>query len=193
MSRTDILVCPDLKKAKAYRQEACPTKMSVEPDHAREIAERIARRLANDIPAKSRSVPAKQEVTSELAAVRAGLSELQRKISQLEAQVSSESIGPANGTTDLSPDLSTTQNPNVRPLESHARAFDQRARPAPLTHSPWLAGINASYSHPSQEKFGVEEAVVSELVDFFEKEKTCSVEPGAKPCDHCAMCSSRGF
>jgi hypothetical protein len=31
------------------------------------------------------------------------------------------------------------------------------------------------------------------LVDFFEKEKTCSVEPGGKPCDHCAMCSARGF
>jgi len=43
------------------------------------------------------------------------------------------------------------------------------------------------------EKFGVEEAVVSELVDYFEKEKTCGVEPGGKPCDHCAMCSSRGF
>jgi hypothetical protein len=35
--------------------------------------------------------------------------------------------------------------------------------------------------------------VVSELVDFFHNEKTCSVEPGGKPCDHCAMCSSRGF
>jgi hypothetical protein len=63
--------------------------------------------------------------------------------------------------------------------------------PAPLTHSPWLAGVNAS--HPSLERFGVEEATVSELVDFFQKEKTCSVEPGGKPCDHCAMCSSRGF
>ncbi len=66
-------------------------------------------------------------------------------------------------------------------------------RSVPLTHSPWLAGVNASLSHPSQEKFGVEEAVVSELVDYFEKEKTCSVEPGGKPCDHCAMCSTRGF
>jgi hypothetical protein len=62
---------------------------------------------------------------------------------------------------------------------------------APRTHSPWLAGVNAS--HPSQERFGVEEATVSELVDFFQSEKTCSVEPGGKPCDHCAMCSSRGF
>jgi hypothetical protein len=62
---------------------------------------------------------------------------------------------------------------------------------APRTHSPWLAGVNAS--HPSLERFGVEEATVSELVDYFQNEKTCTVEPGGKPCDHCAMCSSRGF
>jgi hypothetical protein len=48
-------------------------------------------------------------------------------------------------------------------------------------------------SHASQERFGVEEATVTELVEFFESEKKCSVEPGGKPCDHCAMCSSRGF
>ena len=62
---------------------------------------------------------------------------------------------------------------------------------APRTYSPWLAGVNAS--HPSLERFGVEEATVSELVDFFQNEKNCSLEPGGKPCDHCAMCSSRGF
>ncbi len=55
---------------------------------------------------------------------------------------------------------------------------------APRVHSPW---------HPSLERFGVEEATVSELVDFFQNEKSCSIEPGGKPCDHCAMCSSRGF
>lgn len=55
---------------------------------------------------------------------------------------------------------------------------------APRVHSPW---------HPSLERFGVEEATVSELVDFFQNEKNCSLEPGGKPCDHCAMCSSRGF
>jgi hypothetical protein len=54
----------------------------------------------------------------------------------------------------------------------------------PRVHSPW---------HPSLDRFGVEEATVSELVDYFQNEKTCSVEPGGKPCDHCAMCSSRGF
>ena len=151
--------------------------MSTEPDHAREIAERIARRVGNDTPAASRRVQPRAEVTSELAAVRAGLSELQRKISQLEARITGESEDrPANfGLSNSAPSVSYTE------------------RAAPLTHSPWLAGVNASVSHASQEKFGVEEAVVSELVDYFEKEKTCSVEPGGKPCDHCAMCSSRGF
>jgi len=62
---------------------------------------------------------------------------------------------------------------------------------APRVQSPWLGGLNPS--HPSMERFGVEEATVSELVDFFQNEKACSLEPGGKPCDHCAMCSSRGF
>ena len=48
-------------------------------------------------------------------------------------------------------------------------------------------------SHASEERFGVEEAAVTELVEFFENEKKCSVDPSGKPCDHCAMCSGRGF
>ena len=157
--------------------------MSTEFDHAREIAERIARRVASDNPATSdrhqtaRRAQPKPELTSELAAVRAGLSELQRKIAQLEARVSSDAA----------------DSPTNFGLSNTASTVLDSPRPAPLTHSPWLAGVNASLSHPSLEKFGVEEAVVSELVDYFEKEKTCSVEPGGKPCDHCAMCSSRGF
>ena len=55
---------------------------------------------------------------------------------------------------------------------------------ASRVHSPW---------HPSLDRFGVEEATVSTLVDYFQNEKNCSLEPGGKPCDHCAMCSSRGF
>jgi hypothetical protein len=172
------------------RQECLSDKMSTELDHAREIAERIARRVEGNNPSTvgrdqtTRHAQPKPELTSELAAVRAGLSELQRKIAQLEAKVSSESIdSPTNLTlSNSAPSVSNIPRP-----------ASNTARPAPLTHSPWLAGVNASLSHPSQEKFGVEEAVVSELVDYFEKEKICSVEPGGKPCDHCALCSSRGF
>ena len=158
-------------------------KMSTEIDHAREIAERIARRVASENPATATGTPTtlnsqpKPELTAELAAVRAGLSELQRKIAQLEAKVSSV---PTEATTSFN----STNIPS---------SFSSSPRAVPSTHSPWLAGVNAPLSHPSLEKFGVEEAVVSELVDYFEKEKTCSVEPGGKPCDHCAMCSSRGF
>lgn len=144
--------------------------MSTETDQAREIAERIARRLSDGT---SGSRP-KAEVSSELAAVRAGINELQRKLAQLEAKVTSDPITRPDSLTQPS-------------MISSGR------RSAPSTHSPWLAGINTAYSHPSEEKFGVEEATVSELVDFFEKEKLCSIEPGGKPCDHCAMCSSRGF
>lgn len=110
-------------------------------DQARLMAERIARRVSGATPA-----PPPNDVASELAAMRATLSELQNRLIQIESKVQSE---------------------------------------VPRVHSPW--------SHPSMERFGVEEATVSELVDFFQGEKQCSIEPGAKPCDHCAMCSSRGF
>ena len=120
-------------------------------DQARLMAERIARRVAANPNASQTSGG---DIASELAAMRASLSELQNRLVQIESKIRFE---PA----------------------------------APRTHSPWLAGVNAS--HPSLERFGVEEATVSELVDFFQNEKTCSVEPGGKPCDHCAMCSSRGF
>ena len=146
--------------------------MSTEQDQARRMAERIARRVSGDSSAESRTQP-KSEVSAELAAVRASLSELQRKISRIEQVVSTGQGG-----------ASSTATQSYSPGQ---------AGEAPSTHSPWLAGINSSYSHPSQEQFGVEEATVTELVDFFEKEKQCTIEPGGKPCDHCAMCSSRGF
>ena len=154
---------------------AVPPTMNKELDQAREIAERIARRVSGESHSKPHRAYPKPEVNAELAAVRAGISELQRKLTQLEAKVSSDSTEHQAAANDATSDSRMLQKPVL------------------LTHSPWLAGINASYSHPSLEKFGVEEATVTELVDFFEKEKICSVEPGAKPCDHCSMCSSRGF
>ncbi len=154
--------------------------MTTELDQAREIAERVARRVSSISGSTPQTSSGKTEVGAELAAVRDGLSELQRKLAQLEEKITS---GAA-----LQRDSHRSSGPGPQAFDSHAQP-----KPVLITHSPWLAGVNAPYSHPSQEKFGVEEATVSELVDFFEKEKMCSVEPGAKPCDHCAMCSSRGF
>lgn len=103
------------------------------------MAERIARRVA-----ANSTEPQSTDIGSELAAMRATLSEMQNRLVQIESKVGG----------------------------------------VPRVHSPW---------HPSLDRFGVEEAVVSELVDFFQSDKACSLEPGGKPCDHCAMCSSRGF
>lgn len=147
--------------------------MSTDQDQAREIAERIARRVSGSSSSPSSTArPQDSEISSQLAAVRAGINDLQRKLAQLEATVTSSPSDVASRQSIPSP--TSPRAPQV-------------------THSPWLAGINSSYAHPSEEKFGVEEATVSALVDFFEKEKLCSVEPGGKPCDHCSMCSSRGF
>ncbi len=70
----------------------------------------------------------------------------------------------------------------------------RNAPAAPVSFTPKTKpALQTTGSHSSQERFNVNEAVVEELVEFFEKEKACSFEPNGKPCDHCAMCSSRGF
>jgi hypothetical protein len=144
--------------------------MSKNLDEARIIAQRIARRVAAHSPATNlNSMGDTTDLNSELAAVRSGLSDLQNRLGRIEARIRSGG-GPTSSSS-----------------------VTDGAPPALRTHSPWLTGVNASVAHPSQERFGIEEATVAELVDYFQKEKTCSVEPGGKPCDHCAMCSSRGF
>lgn len=47
--------------------------------------------------------------------------------------------------------------------------------------------------HVSQEKFSIAEAIADAIFDGTSKEKACTFEPNDKPCDHCSMCSSRGF
>jgi len=146
--------------------------MSTELDQARSLAERIARKVsAGNLSSAGESQP-KNQLTAEIAAVRASIGDLQKRLVQLESRAREESSPSA-----------------VRSVGS------QRSSEAfvPPTHSPWLAGVNAAASHASEERFGVEEAVINELVDYFQGEKTCSLDPSGKPCDHCTMCSSRGF
>jgi len=150
--------------------------MSTESDQARLIAERIARRVSAGGTSAPVAANSRSGVSGELAAVRAGLSELQKRLAQSDAKIRSDTSSATVSSQTATSSASHTPPPMVPP-----------------THSPWLAGVNAVAAHPSQERFGVEEAAVSELVDFFQGEKTCTVEPGGKPCDHCAMCSSRGF
>ena len=156
--------------------------MSTEQDQVRALAERIARRVSQrrevDESDSAPRVEGKGNVGDELAAMRESLEELKQRLVQIESHV-----------TD-----NTFQGEHAARSNEQASAQHQPQSSAMNgVRSPWLSGMYVPATHPSQERFGVEEAAVSELVDFFEKEKKCEIEPGGKPCDHCAMCSSRGF
>ena len=52
---------------------------------------------------------------------------------------------------------------------------------------------NLKSFHPSLDKFAIAEAVADQIFAGQGAEKACTFEPNGKPCDHCSMCSSRGF
>ena len=102
---------------------------------------------------------------------------------RIARRVASGAAPAVASSSDVASELASVRA-SLNELQNRLVQIEARVGGVPRVHSPW---------HPSLDRFGVEEATVSELVDFFQNEKTCSVEPGGKPCDHCAMCSSRGF
>src|SRR5215207_5164210 len=102
---------------------------------------------------------------------------------RIARRVASGVAPAATSSSDVVSELAAVRE-TLNELQNRLVQIEAKVGSAPRVHSPW---------HPSMDRFGVEEATVSELVDFFQNEKQCSMEPGGKPCDHCAMCSSRGF
>lgn len=167
--------------------------MSTQDDQARAIAERVARRLGGDKGQRSTTSRVSENEPKTIAdAPRARIIDFVASGPPLRSVSSvsrSSSIAPTGG----EPVRSTSQSEFFQFI--------------PVTQSPWLGRLPSMLgstpkvepqtlqpaSHPSEARFGVEEAAVTELVEFFENEKKCSVDPSGKPCDHCAMCSSRGF
>ena len=142
---------------------------SSEQERIREVAERVARRLADD--------PAREESGGDLGALRGTLADIQRRLAHLESHLAEEG------------ECEHDARREERPL----RASSPSAPQTPA-RSMWLSGTYVpATSHPSQEHFNDIGEAVSELVEFFEREKTCTLEPGGKPCDQCGMCSARGF
>ena len=195
--------------------------MSTDRDQVKSIAERVAQRVtegSGSVPI-SRTPPTRvthsAPVSEELSAIRAGLHDLENKLDRIESALSHAPTQPVEPSRArmidfLSPRSPSPASPSIgaSPPSSSSRTENYEPRNfTPATQSPWLASmsnmyeanpqsairISQSVSHPSQERFGVDEAAVSELVEFFENEKKCSVDPSGKPCDHCAMCTGRGF
>lgn len=154
--------------------------MNGDEDQARLIAERIARRVTGGAgSAEPFRRQGGNEIRSELSAMRASLDNLRQKLVQLESRLSEDEGASVSYSNSLNPQGGL----------NWATIGSAKSGVNPSNY----AGTYAPAAHPSQERFGVEEATISELVDFFESDKKCEIEPGGKPCDHCAMCSSRGF
>jgi hypothetical protein len=158
--------------------------MSKDQDQARRLAERIARRVSQGQTETRASLDeSRRDVGQELSVMRASLEELQLRLARIESHV----------TRDHDDAFQAQRSAEKSEQGSTQHQARQSVAASGASHSPWLSGMYVPATHPSQERFGVEEAAVSELVDFFEGEKKCELEPGGKPCDHCAMCSTRGF
>lgn len=153
-----------------------------EQERVRSLAERIARRLAQDDGSSVARAGESEGLSGEVAALRDGLSEMQRRLARIESRITPGAEAGARAADS-----------SMRGSQERAGAISHLAAANSGAQMPWLSSTYIpATAHPSQEKFGITEAV-SELVDYFEREKTCTVEPGNKPCDHCSMCSSRGF
>ena len=160
--------------------------MSIPEDQAKRIAERVARKLAS-----SSSGAAVQEPSANSGN---GLTSDQPRARIIDFISSGPPVRSKSSV--VAPATSVEEPP-----QSSSKTSSEFFQFIPATQSPWLGRLPAmlanenphSVDHPSQQRFGVEEATVAELVEFFENEKKCSMDPSGKPCDHCAMCSSRGF
>lgn len=168
--------------------------MGSNSDQARLIAERVARRLSRD------------RLTSEPGTDRESSHGVEHSTDRPRARMIDfiSSGPPVRSTPSIKQDSSLITTAEPISSETQAEFFQF----VPVAQSPWLGRLPSMLGrdnphgavnnppvveHSSQERFGVEEATVAELVEFFENEKQCSMDPSGKPCDHCAMCSSRGF
>ena len=82
---------------------------------------------------------------------------------------------------------------DVASLFASIEKINRRLEKLETSTNPQSQIPNPKLNHPSLEKFDVSEAIADEIFAGIQKEKACTFEPNGKPCDHCGMCSSRGF
>jgi len=90
---------------------------------------------------------------------------------------------------------SETQNSDVASLFASIEKLNHRLEKLESEREiqPSSFILSPLTNHASQDRFAVAEAIVDAVFDLKSKEKACTFEPNGKPCDHCSMCSSRGF
>ena len=88
---------------------------------------------------------------------------------------------------------SEAKNSDVAAIFASLEKINRRLNKLEESRGPEPALADPQLNHPSQQKFSVAEAIADEIFAGIQKEKACTFEPNGKPCDHCSMCSSRGF
>jgi hypothetical protein len=89
---------------------------------------------------------------------------------------------------------SGTNTPDLATLFASIEKINHRLDKIEAAHqSSKLVLPDLVTNHPSLEKFNIAEAIADAVFDIKSKEKTCTFEPNDRPCDHCSICSSRGF
>src|ERR1700730_15912733 len=114
-------------------------------------------------------------VSEELTAIRSGLHDLERKLDSVESKIVQGTANSpiqsharvidfvsATPPVNTSPPLASSPSASLQQAESFPAP--SRTEFVPATHSPWVRDFGAPPEHFSQERFGVEEAAVSELV-----------------------------
>jgi hypothetical protein len=85
-----------------------------------------------------------------------------------------------------------SQSPDIAALFASLEKINHRLEKLESAAEQVHSMVSVSSSHPSADRFAVSEALVDALFEHHSKEKACTFEP-SRPCDHCSMCSSRGF
>ena len=105
---------------------------------------------------------------------------------------------PQRSTSDLAEKIAAileaeTRSADLSDIRASLSKINERLER--LEKLPTAQSLNPPHNlaHPSQDKFAVAEAIADEIFANYKKEKACTFEPNGKPCDHCSMCSSRGF
>jgi hypothetical protein len=88
---------------------------------------------------------------------------------------------------------SGTNNPDLAALFASIQKINHRLDKLESAQNVLPNSRTSLSPHPSAERFSIAEAIADAVFEAKSNEKTCTFEPNDRPCDHCSMCSARGF
>jgi len=88
----------------------------------------------------------------------------------------------------------TSRQPDLSSIQQSLEKINQRLDKIESDLANSAPKVTTSIPvHPAHARFNIAEAIADAIFEGKIKEKACTFEPNARPCDNCGMCSSRGF